>query len=614
MALYLVGENIDKSRSHYQAETGKLIQLMRGIYVDASDDIEAVVLQYAVRIAKYLYPRTYLSAASAMLLGPTINGKLFISGPRSQRTRLRSLEIIQNKAPDSPSIADAVVNDGISEFNVQVSSIRQRFLEAFRRQSEHSASVDHAMRILMAKRVIEEYGTIEKAADALWSIARQNGWHWEAEQAEQFLKQGIEAKTIKNSTMLSLIVAWHGNPIGTLSHDGFEWRWIPLEGNHFPLIRQTIPGRLPPFISALLPEGWLERVLKDEDERTLLRTGKRYMSNIIIVDNVDEIPKLPVDILETPLQKYSTDGVFAGEYKGPNRGKIEESFERNLAKIYKRSDTPRLSGVQIKAPMYLDRNGVLSPSTGEPFTHILKPAGTGGFEYLPIIEWQSMELGRSIGMNVPEIALIRMPDNMHPALIVERFDIRQSLDDKRQIALEDFCSLLDLPAANKYDGTIEQAGRALRAISTEPNKDVLTLLNRVLFAWLIADGDMHLKNMAILKIALPGKNTFQSVRMSPLYDAVSTVVFPELKNDLLALKMNGKANRIKRKDFMILAATMGLKASDVDHLIDQTVATLRIAVDQAELPKGIEYTSAAKAIAVEMLETCKKRLAEFGTR
>ncbi|HWK04436.1 MAG TPA: type II toxin-antitoxin system HipA family toxin [Puia sp.] len=611
MALYLVGENIDKSRGHYQAETGKLIQLMRGIYMDASDDIEAAVLQYAVRISKYLYPRTYLSAASAILLGPTIDGKLFISGPRSQRTRLRNLEIIQNKAPASPSIADAVVNDGISEFNVQVSTIRQRFLEAFRRQSEHSASVDHAMRILMAKRVIEEYGTIEKAADALWAIARQNGWHWEAEQAEQFLKQGIEAKTIKNSTMFNLIVAWHGNPIGTLSHDGFEWRWVPLEGNHLPLIRQTIPGRLPPFISALLPEGWLEKVLKNEDERTLLRTGKRYMSNIVIVDNEDEISKLPVDILETPLKKYSTEGVFTGEYKGPNRGKIEESFERNLAKIYKQSDTPRLSGVQIKAPMYLDKNGVLSPSTGQPFTHILKPAGTGGFEYLPVIEWQSMELGRRIGMIVPDIALIRMPDNMHPALMVERFDIRQSLDDERQIALEDFCSLLDLPAANKYDGTIEQAGRALRAISTEPSKDVLALLNRVLFAWLIADGDMHLKNMAILKITLPGKNTFQSVRMSPLYDAVSTVVFPELKNDLLALKMNGKANRIKRKDFMILATTMGLKASDVDDLINQTATNLRIAVDETALPKGIEYTNAAKAIAVEMLETCKKRLAEF---
>ena len=37
MALHLVGETVDKTRSHYQAETGKLVQLMRGVYVDADD-------------------------------------------------------------------------------------------------------------------------------------------------------------------------------------------------------------------------------------------------------------------------------------------------------------------------------------------------------------------------------------------------------------------------------------------------------------------------------------------------------------------------------------------------------------------------------------------------
>lgn len=35
-----------------------------------------------------------------------------------------------------------------------------------------------------------------------------------------------------------------------------------------------------------------------------------------------------------------------------------------------RPDTPRLSGVQIKAPMYLEADGTLSPSAGKPFTHI----------------------------------------------------------------------------------------------------------------------------------------------------------------------------------------------------------------------------------------------------
>jgi len=40
MALHLVGETIDKNRSHYGAETGKLVQLIRGIYEPYGDQTE----------------------------------------------------------------------------------------------------------------------------------------------------------------------------------------------------------------------------------------------------------------------------------------------------------------------------------------------------------------------------------------------------------------------------------------------------------------------------------------------------------------------------------------------------------------------------------------------
>src|SRR5215471_7322613 len=103
MTLHLVGENLDRTRSHYLAETGKLIQLVRGIYVDADDDIDTTVLKHAVRIARYLYQNAYLSAASAVLLGPTRDGRLFLSARRYQRTRIRGLEIIQDAAPKHPS-------------------------------------------------------------------------------------------------------------------------------------------------------------------------------------------------------------------------------------------------------------------------------------------------------------------------------------------------------------------------------------------------------------------------------------------------------------------------------------------------------------------------------
>lgn len=73
--------------------------LMRGIHVDAGDDINQIVLDHAVRIARYLYPKAYLSGASAVLLAPSVDGRLYITGQRAQRTRLRALEIIQTKAP-----------------------------------------------------------------------------------------------------------------------------------------------------------------------------------------------------------------------------------------------------------------------------------------------------------------------------------------------------------------------------------------------------------------------------------------------------------------------------------------------------------------------------------
>jgi serine/threonine-protein kinase HipA len=608
MALHLVGENLDKARSHYRAETGKLVQLMRGIYVDADDDIDATVLKHAVRIAKYLYPQAYLSGASAALLAPTSDGRLFLSARRKQRTRIRSLEIIQNEAPKHPSVGDAVVDDGMGEFRVSVSSIRQRFLEAFRQRSEHASSIEEGMRVAIAARLIEEYGSAQAAADALWTLARENEWYREGELAERYLLHRPSGALVKNEAALHLIVAWHGAPLGHLTHDGFEWRWKPLDDEGPALIRQTVPGKLPPFIVGLLPEGWLEEVLKDQDERALLRSGKRYMSNITIAENEAELAALPKDILLTRLEKYAKDGAFTGKYAGPGRSELEESFERNLAQIYAHADTPRLSGVQIKAPMYLDSDGALSPATGKPFTHILKPAGTGGYDALPVVEWTAMALGRAAGFIAPDTALIAMPDGMPPALVVERFDIRESNKDTRMFALEDLCAVLGLPIADKYKSTMERVARAVRPLSTSPEEDLLAVVKRALFAWLIADGDMHLKNLALLKIAEPGDKQFQSIRMAPLYDAVTTRVFPNLKHDRMALKLNEKDDQLRRSNFLALATNAGLKVSDADAAIDEMTGRLGKAVDTISLPKAVAASDEAQEIVAEVLDLCRTRV------
>ncbi|KQY15694.1 phosphatidylinositol kinase [Rhizobium sp. Root73] len=595
MAIHLVGETIDAKRAHQRAQAGELVQLVRGVYADHDADAEVAILGHAVRIAHYLYPNAYLSSASAVLLAPTPDGRLFISGRRNQRTRLRTLEIVQNEAPAHPSTAIAVIGDDLGELRVDISSPRQRFLEAFRLRSEHASAVTAEMRAQMAARLVEEHGTPQTAADAVWALARENEWYREGEGAERFLlAQPGAAKTPVNKAALDLLVAWHGNPLGRLTHDGFEWRWKPQRRTGPVLVRETTPGKLPAFIESLLPEGWLAQVLHERDEREALRRGRRYMSNIVIVEGRDELAALPADILTTTLAGFVDAGRFTGHYVGPARGEIEETFEQNLARIFARAETPRLSGVQIKAPMSLMPDGALVPAIDQPFTHILKPAGTAGFEMLPIVEWLCLEFGRAARFEVPDAALLEMPDGMSPALVVERFDIRRGLQDERRLALEDFCSILDLPAAAKYDGTIERMARGLRPLSTDSVADLDILFRRAVFAWLIADGDMHLKNLAMLKTADPGAKAFTTARFAPLYDAVTTRVFPGLGGDRMALKLNGKDDRLTRQDFLALARTIGLTVGDAEAAMSELAGRLSERAKTLHLPAFAGEAEAAR--------------------
>ena len=595
--LHLVGETIDAKRAHSLVRAGTLTQLVRGVYVESDSDIETVILGHAVRIARYLYPRAYLSSASSLLLGPTTDRRLFISGRRNQRTRLRNLEIVQNTAPQNPSIAPAVIGDDLGELHVDVSSPRQRFLEAFRSRSEHAGAVTSDMRDRMAVRLVEEYGSPESAADAVWALARGNGWYREGERAERFLlQQPAAAKVPPNKAALHLLVAWHDQLLGHLTHDGFEWRWKPRKRAALALIRESAPGKLPPFIESLLPEGWLAQILREGDQRGALRGGRRFMSNVSIAPSRAELAALPEDILSTPLEAFSEAGRFTGRYLGPERGPLEETFERNLAKLYSQPGTPRLSGVQIKAPMSLLADGTLLPAHDRAFTHVLKPAGTAGFETLPVVEWFCLEFGRAGGFEVPSAAWIEMPDGMPPALLVERFDIRRGPKDRRLLALEDFCSILNLPASAKYDSTIERVAKGLRPLSTDPAADLCILFRRAAFAWLIADGDMHLKNVALLRTADAEARAFASVRLAPLYDAVTTRVFAGLAGDRMALTLNGKDDRLRLRDFLTMARTIGLPGDEAEAALADLVARLSRRAATPELPTFAQQSEAATTI------------------
>jgi serine/threonine-protein kinase HipA len=153
--------------------------------------------------------------------------------------------------------------------------------------------------------------------------------------------------------------------------------------------------------------------------------------------------------------------------------------------------------------------------------------------------------------------------------------------------------------------------RAVRPLSTAPEEDALTILKRALFAWCIADGDMHLKNMALLKVAEVGDVCFHSVRIAPLYDAVTTRVFPRLSGDRMALKLNGKNDDLRRRDFRTFASTAGIGAAEADAAIDSLLAELRAAVDRATLPRLADYGPNGQKMAEHMLGIVLGRTTSF---
>lgn len=151
--------------------------------------------------------------------------------------------------------------------------------------------------------------------------------------------------------------------------------------------------------------------------------------------------------------------------------------------------------------------------------------------------------------------------------------------------------------------------RGLRPLSTDPASDPDILFRRAVFAWLIADGDMHLKNLAVLKVAEVDAKAFTSVRFAPLYDAVTTRVFPSLGGDRMALKLNGKDDRLTRQDFLALARTIGVSVGDAETAIADLIARVADRAQGLQLPAFAAEAEAAKTAQDKVIALVRERCA-----
>jgi len=223
-----------------------------------------------------------------------------------------------------------------------------------------------------------------------------------------------------------------------------------------------------------------------------------------------------------------------------------------------------LSGVQPKASIVLNQKTKYIEIAQGNGTHILKPT-PAEYPELAEIEDLCMSLAEHLEMDVPPHAVLPMADGVS-AYVVKRFD---RLPDGSKLHKEDMAQLLELPSTAKYEASLEKVGKAIRRWCSHAFLDLINFYERVLFNFVIGNGDMHLKNWALLTLPQP-EGRF--IRLAPCYDFVSSRLYIP-NDDESALTIHGRRNRIQRSDFEALAHYLELDAKAAASAMEKIVSS-----------------------------------------
>ncbi|MCB9978819.1 MAG: HipA domain-containing protein [Rhodospirillales bacterium] len=387
----------------------------------------------------------------------------------------------------------------------------------------------------------------------------------------------------------TLGVYWYDRPIGLLHRRDGEIFWEGQSPQYFRIFGVQDGAEEPAVIRNLQPEGWLSGVLHYKDQWEYLKEGLCFLSNLRIVapENKDSFLALaPRDVLKGRIRDFvRPDGVFSGSYQGPSGHGLAPEMARSVAAFWNDKTMPRLSGAQMKLPVCLHGDGRLVPAlgTGNSFTHILKLPGGERLESVAALEWLCLRVSEKAGVKTARHALVEMPDGLPPATLVERFDIPRNEVDARKILMQDFCSLAKIPSHEKDKGSVEQCARLLKGESINWEHDRVAFFDRVVLSYALRDGDMHRKNLSILKKIEGCDPDTLNVEFAPAYDMVSTAVYKN--GDQMILPLNGKKEGLNRKTWEYFGRTLGM---DPKEAADRALSLIeRVASSAVEVCRDL---------------------------
>jgi serine/threonine-protein kinase HipA len=262
-----------------------------------------------------------------------------------------------------------------------------------------------------------------------------------------------------------------------------------------------------------------------------------------------------------------------------------------------------LAGAQDKLPVVVDDGRIGIPLGRTPSTHIVKTPIVR-FDDTVANEAFCLELARSLGL-ASASAEVRDADGRE-FLLVERYDRRRAGDGRvERIHQEDFCQALAIPPQLKYESEggpgLPDCFGVVRDSSTEQAIDRLALVDAVTLNFLLGNHDAHGKNFSLL-LAGEGPGPATGVRLAPLYDLVSTAVYPGLDRKMaMAIGGEYRPDYVRRRHVERFADRTRLGGAAVRRRM------LRLAERTRAAAPGTAERIGARPVLERILETVDRR-------
>lgn len=253
-----------------------------------------------------------------------------------------------------------------------------------------------------------------------------------------------------------------------------------------------------------------------------------------------------------------------------------------------------ITGVQPKLSLGLhkEHKSLRFTVVDEKSDFIIKPQ-SDLYLALPENEDLCMHLADCFGIQTAKHGLFRLP-NGKLAYIVKRFD----RSEHGKIACEDLCQLSESPTEFKYRGSCEKTGKIIRKFSTQPGIDALNFFEVVLFSFVTGNADMHLKNFSMFDFK-------EDFILSPAYDLVSTSLVIKNEIEQTSLTINGKKNKLTKKDFELFGSSIELNPKQVENTF------LRLYSKQTEFFEIIQESFIPENQKAELIELIQVRISVF---